>query len=302
MKARIAALIEWGKRTRPARVWFRFADARGPILAQGLAYQAIFAAFAALWVAFSILGLWIRADSPLQTAIVETIANAVPGLIDLGDGDGGAISLDRLLSSQILGWTGAIAAIGFIWTAIGWFGSARSGVQAMLASPGAPANAILLKLRDLGLAAAFGIAVIVSSAISLFSTSLIYALFDWLGIEDASTAGLVISRTVGLLIAFGFNAVVLWALYLTLAATRPPTRALWEGALLGALGIGVLQALGGLLLGGASANPLLAGFAVIIGLLIWFNLACMVLLLAAAWIGEPAKPKAPDPPAEPQNM
>ena len=46
----------------------------------------------------------------------------------------------------------------------------------------------------------------------------------------------------------------------------------------------MLKVLGSSLLGGASKNPLLASFAVIIGLLIWFNLICQVILLSGAWI------------------
>ena len=42
--------------------------------------------------------------------------------------------------------------------------------------------------------------------------------------------------------------------------------------------------LGNSLLGGASNNPLIASFAVFIGLLIWFNLVCQVVLAAAAWV------------------
>jgi uncharacterized BrkB/YihY/UPF0761 family membrane protein len=37
-------------------------------------------------------------------------------------------------------------------------------------------------------------------------------------------------------------------------------------------------------IGGAGSNPLLAGFALIVGLLIWFNLVARIYLLAVAWI------------------
>ena len=43
----------------------------------------------------------------------------------------------------------------------------------------------------------------------------------------------------------------------------------------------MLKLLGTALLGGGTNNPLLASFAVIIGLLIWFNLVCQVILLGA---------------------
>ncbi len=82
---------------------------------------------------------------------------------------------------------------------------------------------------------------------------------------------------------FALDTVVLAALYRVLAGVRIPPRHLFPAALLGAAALGVLKILGTVLLGAAGANPLLASFAVIIGLLIWFNLVCQVILLAAAW-------------------
>ncbi len=76
---------------------------------------------------------------------------------------------------------------------------------------------------------------------------------------------------------------MLAALYRVLAGVRIPPRHLFPAALLGAAALGVLKILGTALLGAAGANPLLASFAVIIGLLIWFNLVCQVILIAAAW-------------------
>jgi membrane protein len=77
---------------------------------------------------------------------------------------------------------------------------------------------------------------------------------------------------------------VLAALYRVLAGIPIPFRNLAAGAVLGAFGLGVLKLLGNLLLGGAKNNPLLASFAIIAGLLIFFNLVCQVILIFAAWI------------------
>ena len=46
------------------------------------------------------------------------------------------------------------------------------------------------------------------------------------------------------------------------------------GALLGSLTVSAMQLLGARLLAGASRNPMLAPFAALIGVLIWFNLVC----------------------------
>lgn len=287
MKAKLEALIGWAKATRPWRVWERFGRANGPLLANGLSYQSVFAAFAALWVAFSIIGLWLGGNVPLREAVVDTIATAVPGLID--QGDGGAISLDLLLSAQILGWTGAIAAVGLAWTSIAWFGAARSAVRSMFGQIDVAQNPIILKLKDAGLALGFGLALIVSAALSLFATSLLGVVFGWIGVSGDDSFAVLATRVIGLLITLAFDLAIVLALYSVLSAAKLPRRALAEGSLAAAIALGVLKALGGLLLGGAASNPLLASFAVIIGLLIWFNLVCMVLLLGAAWIGETAK-------------
>jgi len=42
--------------------------------------------------------------------------------------------------------------------------------------------------------------------------------------------------------------------------------------------------LGASLLRGGTSNPLLDSFALFIGVLLWFNFVCRVLLLTAAWI------------------
>ncbi|HWL01597.1 MAG TPA: YihY/virulence factor BrkB family protein [Microbacteriaceae bacterium] len=296
MKAKIAALIAWVQATRPMRVLARFGRANGPLLANGLSYQAIFAAFAAIWVAFAIFGLWVGGSSSLRDAVLDTIADAVPGLIDRGEG--GAISVNQLLSAQILGWTGAVAAVGLVWTSVGWFGAARSAVRAMLGQVHVQQNAIILKFKDAGLALGFGIALVISAALSLFATSLLDALLTWAGASPDNSFAEIASRIAGLVIGFGFDLVVLLALYSVLSAERLPRRALLQGVIGGALALEVLKALGGLLLGGAASNPLLASFAVIIGLLIWFSLLCTVLLLAAAWIGEAAERHAAAPRGE----
>ncbi len=60
-------------------------------------------------------------------------------------------------------------------------------------------------------------------------------------------------------------------------------RALLEGTILAGVGTTVLQVFSTELLAGAGRNPILAPFAIIIGLLIWFNLVSQVYLVAAAW-------------------
>lgn len=278
LPGRIARVQQW----RPVRVLMRYSEQRGPILAAGLSYQGLFAVFAGIWLAFSLAGLFIAGNPALQEALLELMASSVPGLIDDGSGSG-AIEVPMLLEAQILGWTGAIAAAGLLVTALGWLASGRDAVRLVFDAPPPSTNFFLLKLKDLGLAVGFGVAVLVSATLSVVST----AALEWaLGIVDAadSTAAAVLTRTVGLALMFLLDVTVLAMLYRVLSGLRIPIRRLIAGSLLAAAGLGVLKVLGTALLGGATRNPLLASFAVIIGLLIWFNLVCQVILIGAAWI------------------
>ena len=48
--SRFAPIIAWAKKLFVMRVLLSYSNAQGALLASGLAYQAIFAVFAAVWV------------------------------------------------------------------------------------------------------------------------------------------------------------------------------------------------------------------------------------------------------------
>jgi len=279
----VKSRIAWVQSLKPVRVFQHYSRLRGPILASGLAFQGLFAVFAGLWVAFSIAGLVISGNTVAQDAIVTALNNAIPGLIDQGDGSG-AIKASTLLSAGVFGWTGAIALVGLLYSALGWLGSARDAVRTMFELPSPAANFAVLKARDLALGGGLGVVLLVSALLSVAGTSATGFLLGLVGIPAKSVAATVVSRIVTLGVMFVLDAVVLAALYRLLAAIRIPRRRLLAGAVLGALGLGVLKTLGSALLGGATNNPLIASFAVLTGLLLFFNLVCQVILIAASWI------------------
>jgi len=278
----VMRVVDWVMHLKPVRVFTDYGQHRGPLLAAGLSNQAIFAVFAALWVAFSVFGIVLAGNAELQQALLDLISTAVPGLIDTGDGEG-AINPDDLINTTVLGWTGAIALVGLFFTALGWLASARDAIRVIGDLPGSRMNFFLLKLKDLGLAIGFGALLLVSAALSVFSTQALGGVLDWLGIRDDQVATIA-ARLLSVALMFALDTVVLGGLYRILAGVHIPMRFLAQGALLGALALGVLKILGTALLGGATNNPLLAGFAVIIGLLIWFTLICQVILIAVCWV------------------
>ncbi len=283
LKQRIDDTVARVMKLKPVRVFTAYTSRRGPLLSAGLSYQSIFAVFAAIWVGFAIAGSVIRSRPELQQALFDLLETNVPGLIDDGSGTG-AINPDDLFQSGVLGWTGLIAAVVLLFTALGWLASGRDAVRAMFGMPGAEANLLVQWLKDLGLAVAFGAAILLSAVLSVISNSALGWFFDTLGIDERSDAAYWLGRVVGILLVLVLDTVTLAIFYRVVSSIAIPFRLLAQGTILAAVALGVLKILGQSLLGGATNNPLLASFAVIIGLLIWFNLICQVILIGAAWI------------------
>ncbi|WKK71864.1 YihY/virulence factor BrkB family protein [Rathayibacter oskolensis] len=278
----IPALFERLMRTRPMRVFLHYSETGGPLFASGLAFQALFAVFAALFVFFAVFGFWVRDNPIIRESLLGLLTRSVPGLI--GEGEGSLVSIDTLLDSSILGWTGVIAAAGLLWTALNFLGSLRQAVRILFTLPGPTTLFVLLKLRDAGLALVFSAVLLVSAALSVFSTSFLDVAFDFLGIGSDSALSKVAGTAIGLVIMLALDTATLAGSFRILSGIPIPWKNLWVGALMGGVALGALKILGTQLLGGASRNPLLASFAVLIGLLIWFNLVCQVVLIVASWI------------------
>ncbi|HEV7566843.1 MAG TPA: YihY/virulence factor BrkB family protein [Microbacteriaceae bacterium] len=280
MPPRIAALVRRVQSLRAYRSFANFSENDGDLLAAGMSYHSLFAIFAAIWVGFSVAGIWLASSPLILQQLITIINQTIPGLIERG----GAIDPRDLQLGSTFGWTGALAAIGLLLTAVGWLDSTRLAIRAMFGLPHDTTNFLLQKVRDLGLGLAFGVVLIVSALLSIASTQALTFILGLFGLSENSLWTVLAARVVGLLVAVLLYLVVLAAMFRVLSRVPIPLRTLIVGSLIGSVALAALSTLGGVLLGGAGNNPLLAAFAVIIGLLVWFNLICRIILLAASWI------------------
>lgn len=279
--APVKARWRWVQQLRPWRAFSHFTDVGGGVLSAGMSYQAVFAVFAGLWVGFGVFGIWLRGNDELLNTLVIQINRLVPGLL----GDSGMISVNVLTTTRVMDWTSVIAGLSLLWVTITWFTGTRRSIRIIFGLDVKQyRNALLLKLRDLGLALGFLIALVLSAALTVASTNLTETIFSWFGVDANNWVLSGLGVTVRFAAMFAVDVLVLFAILRWLAETRAPFWATLRGCALGGVVLLGLKVLGGMLLGGASSNPLLAGFAVFVGLLIWFNLICRALLLTAAWV------------------
>ena len=280
--ARVSLLAKWVESLRPYRVYINYSHSDGNLRAAGMGYQSLFAVFAAIWVGFSISSVWLAGNEEVFDAIVKLLNRAVPGLVSTPTTPG-VIPAEQLQTATSFGWTGVVAAVGLIWTAIGWLYYTRQAVRAVFGLSRDTTNYVLQKIRDLGLALIFGVLFIVSALVSIVSTQTLTFLLDLVGLSSDSFWTNAVARFSGLVVSVALNIVTLGAMFRVMSRVTIPWRNLFFGVLLGSLVLAGLSVLSGLLFANQK-NPLLATFTVFIGLLLWFNLISRVILLSASWI------------------
>jgi membrane protein len=280
MKQRIAAVSAWVKRLRPVRVFQAYLAAGGNLLAAGMSFQAVFAAFAAVWVGFSFFSAYLSGHPAVREAVIGFINVQIPGFI----GQSGAIDPDALTGGPTLTWTSAVAVVVLLYTAVAWLNYTRTAIRTIFSLPRSNLNVILLKVYDLVIALGFGLVILVSAISSVIASQLIGILATWAGVSESNTVLRGSLQVASVILILLVDTFVLASMIRLLSGVPIPWKRLFVGSFLGGIVLGAMKIGGTYLLAGTSTNPLLASFAVVIGLLIWFNLACRVYLLSAAWI------------------
>ncbi len=267
----------WALARRPVRAYLLYTGARGPMLADSVTYRTLFSLFAGVLLGFSVAALWLAGDTEAWRALTAALNSAVPGLLDLVD-------LDAVRAPAGLSIAGVVSAVGLIGAAIGAVGSLRNALRTLAGEATDDVLWIWVLLRNLLLAIGLGAALAAAAAATVFATAGLDLLTGWLGIpEDAPALGFA-AWAVSALVVLVLDTLVVAAGFAFLSGVRAPAKVLWTGAVLGGLGLTVLQQLSGLFVGGATSNPLLASFASLIALLLWLNLSSQVILLASAYI------------------
>lgn len=275
----------------PVRVWRNFLIENGFLLSAGVSYVALFACFAAIYLVFATVGLWLGGSPEAVNGFINLINNYIPNLISADSSFATPQEVQEIASqsAEVLGWTGVIALGALIWTAIDWVTYTRRAVRELFAIPPDRRSYFLLKARDLLAAVIFGAGLILGGALSSVGSQTVDWIFSLLGWTNASDLLDATARVGSLFIGFVVTSTALVGLFRFLTGTKLPWRRIWPGAMIGGLGLSVLQLGAGLLLSYTPSNPLLAGFAFFIGMLLWFRLMGIVLLTAASWVAVAAR-------------
>jgi membrane protein len=252
----------------------------GPLMSAGIGFNMFFSVTGLLATGFSIAGLLLRGQPALLDRMVGSVAANAPGLLKV-DGADGLVDPQDLLNPDGLGWAAVVAAAVTVVTSLGWIAGVRDGLRGVLRLGPRKMNPIVLKLHDAGTLLLLGVALVLSAGVSLVFGTAAGWVTEQLRLDPVMSWPLTTAIKVGVPLLLGWvTALIMFRLAGGLKLTR---QALLEGTILAAVGTTVLQIFSTELLANAGRNPILAPFAIIIGLLIWFNLVSQVYLASAAW-------------------
>lgn len=290
---RVKALLSRWAHSRPGRGLARYSKARGGLLAGGITYSALFSVFAALTIGYTIFMTVLGNNAELRQTVLDSVNDALPGIIDTGT-NGGLVAPEDLMLDTALNPASIGAAAVLLWTAITVMNALKRSIRAMFGITAPKESPVLTRVRDLGGFLTLTLAVVLTAALGIAAGTAGGWVLGLIGIEG--TVASIALRAAGLLAAFVVDALVFVLLFRVLAGVHVPRRDLLIGAVMGGVASGVLRIFGTSLVGGAD-DPLLATAAALITLLLWINLLSRVTLMIAAWTANPPAPPKPKDPA-----
>src|SRR5699024_8105687 len=158
------------------------------VMAAGAAYMMFFSVAALLWAGFSVAGIIIGGNPDYQNLIVNTVQNALPGVI----GENGLINESQarqLFDIDGFNLSFGIAVVLAVVTSLSWVHGLRSGIRSIWERPLMAENVIFVKLKDFGLLIVLAIVALTSAIIGFLSQGLIRESFSLLGWDSAANVG-----------------------------------------------------------------------------------------------------------------
>lgn len=279
----------------------------GTEFAAAITYFSVLAVVPVLLFLFTVAGLVLTV---LRPELLVPAANAVADAVGSADPATRKQILD-LIGRAASGWraTGVVTLLTAVYSGAGWMGNLKNAVRAQWRPEfdlqGGGGNVLLVTLKGYAVnllqLVLLVVLMVITFGLASLSTSLADTVVDALGLSRVHWLGPVL-RFVPVAFSVGAGFVLFLYLYTVLPQTREPGRTVRRGALVGAVGLGLLQYLSTFLIGRFSSNPAFAIFGSVIALMLFFNLFARLILFMAAWIAtaqHPAVPRVPGPAAVP---
>jgi membrane protein len=273
----------------------RFNNRLGSQFGAAITYFSILALVPILLFAFAVIGFVLTVLRPdLIGEIVNVVSKA------LGDLEPATRQqLVDQLSQTAANWraAGIVALLSAIYSGAGWMGNLKNAVRAQWRADFdmQEDQGNILKKTVVNLITLLGLIILiaVTFALASISTALADDVVNLLGLNEISWLGSVL-RVVPIIFSIGAGWLLFMYLFTVLPEEREPWPVVRRGALMGAIGLGVLQYSTSLLFTLFARNRAASIFGPVIALMLFFNIFAQLILFIAAWIATADQEAVPE--------
>ena len=171
--------------------------------------------------------------------------------------------------------------LGVLYSGLSWISALRDALNVVFETPQREQPSFVKgKLRDLLTLVVIGLVLVVAVAVAGFVSGFSADVLDWVGL--GSQLGWLV-KLLAVVLGLLANMVLFFAMFKLLAEPHVPTRSMWSGALLGAVGFEILKQISSLLFGATQGQPAFQAFGIALILVVWINYFSRLVLYAASW-------------------
>lgn len=263
----------------------RFGNRLGSQFAAAVTYFSILALVPILLLAFAIVGFVLTV---LHPEWINDVTSAVTDALGSTDPETQA-KISGLVADYLNNWKGVgiVALLSALYSGAGWMGNLKNAVRAQWRPDFdlQEAQGNIVKKTAVNLLTLLGLIVliVITFALASLSTALTGTVLDALGLSHVGWLRPVL-HFVPIVFSIGAGWLLFMYLYTALPEDREPWPIVRRGALIGAVGLGVLQYATGLLFAAFQSNKAAQLFGPVIVLMLFFNVFAQLILFIAAWI------------------
>jgi membrane protein len=283
LKDRITQRVDRVRQRRPfvdhlVRMVEHYGTVKGSLQAGAVTYFGFLSVFPLLAFAFALVGYLANIYPDAQDDLVQAVDGVLPGIVSLEETEG-KIALSDIQAAAPSILTGGLLVM--LYAGLGWISAMRQALLVVFEKPaGEQPGFVKGKLRDLAALVVLGVVLMLSVALSGVLTSMAEPVLDFLDLEAGAKP---ILWLLAIPLALAASSVMFFAFFKLLGDPDEPSRSLWSGALLGAVGFELLKQLSRWLIVSISEQPGFQVFGVALILLVWINYFSRVVVYAAAW-------------------